>query len=137
MPAKDRHHDAVIRALTKSGWQVTDQQITLVVATRRLWIDIRADKSDEQLAVLIEVKGFERTPSPIEYLASAIGKYLLYRTMLDDAGIDILLYMAVPKAAYNGILGEKVGRRMVEKFEIRLLIFDPVQENILQWIPNL
>jgi hypothetical protein len=47
------------------------------VEDRRLWIDIRADKEEENLAILIEVKGFEGMPSPIEYLASAIGQQTL------------------------------------------------------------
>ena len=76
---------------------------------RRLWIDIRASKEAENLAILIEVKGFEGMPSPVEYLASATGKYAMYRVALDYLKIDLPLYMAVPDAAYRGILSEAIG----------------------------
>jgi hypothetical protein len=53
------------------------------VEDRRLWIDIRAAKETERLAILVEAKGFENMSSPVEYLAQATGKYTLYRAALD------------------------------------------------------
>lgn len=79
MPAKDRYHDVVVRALEKDGWSVTDEQLLVVMDERRLWIDIRATKEMEQRVVRVEVKGFENMPSPVDYLADAIGKYVLYQ----------------------------------------------------------
>jgi hypothetical protein len=136
MPARDRLHNNVVNALTKAGWQVSHQQVLLVVAKRRLWIDLQASRAENQGDLLIEVKGFERMPSPVEYLASALGQYLMYRTLLGDTGIFFPLYMAVPERAYNGLLSERLGRRMIEKFAVRLVIFDPVGEEILQWAPQ-
>ena len=31
MPAKDRHHDAVVRALRKDGWPTIREQVELIV----------------------------------------------------------------------------------------------------------
>lgn len=134
MPAKDRHHDAVIRVLQKANWTLISEQVAIIIEGRRLWIDIQASKESENLVILIEVKGFEATPSPVEYLANATGKYTLYQTALDYLKIDLPLYMAVPVAAYRGILSEEIGKQTLKRNDVRLLIFDPEREEIVTWI---
>jgi ribulose bisphosphate carboxylase small subunit len=74
MPAKDRYHDTVVRALIKDGWTIASEQVRLRVPGRRLWVDIRAVKADASVSILVEVKGFENAPSQVEYLAGAVGK---------------------------------------------------------------
>ena len=51
MPAKDRHHDAVVRALRKDGWPIIREQFELIVPSRRLWIDIRAAREARSVAI--------------------------------------------------------------------------------------
>lgn len=133
MPAKDRLHDTVVRALQKEGWR-TKSQVEIVLRKRRLWVDIRAIQSTQDYMVLLEVKGFERMRSPIDYLASAIGKYVLYRAALEHTGIRDSLYLAVPIDAYRGILSEPVGEVIRLRERIKLMVFDPIAEEILQWI---
>lgn len=134
MPVKDRYHDTVARALTKDGWTVTGEQVRLRTPERRLWVDIRAVKAGESVSILVEVKGFENAPSQVEYLAGAVGKYVLYASILVDLKSDERLYLAVPELAYNGILSEKIGQSVIKRAEIRLIIFDPEREEIVQWI---
>jgi XisH protein len=134
MPAKDRHHDAVVRALKKDGWIITKEQVRLTYGDRYMWIDLRAEKQANQRVILIEVKELDDVNSPIDALASALGKYLLYRMGLKAAGADLPLYMAVTEAAYNGILSSDVGVQTINEFDIALLVFDPVQEVIIRWI---
>jgi len=83
MPANDRYHDVVIRALVKAGWRVIAEQAAVLIGGRRLWIDIEAAKGSDSLSILVEVKGFENMPSPVNYLAEAVGKYVLYRAALN------------------------------------------------------
>lgn len=99
-----------------------------------MWIDLRASKESENRVILIEIKGFENTPSPIEYLAAAVGKYILYQTVLDYLSIDIPLYLAVPIAAYKGILHETIGQEVTQRVKARFMIFDPQLEEIVEWI---
>ena len=134
MPAKDRYHDTVARALRKAGWTITSEQFALVIKKRRLWVDIRAEKDNEALAILVEVKGFENTPSPIEYLANAAGKYSLYLGALDYLESAVPLYVAVPIPAYNGILSETIGKQTLHRVGMRLIVFDSEREEIVQWI---
>lgn len=75
MPNEDRYHPVVIRCLTKAGWSIIKEQEYISVGTndstnRRLYIDIKAERSDEQL-VLIEIKGLER--SPVHELMELLG----------------------------------------------------------------
>ena len=135
MPAKDRYHDAVVRALIKAGWTITAEQVAVILTERHLWIDIQAVKASESLAILVEVKGFENQPSPVRYLAEVVGKYVLYRAALDYVGITTPLYLAVPAVAYDGILSEEIGQEAIMKAGIGLIIFDPVKEEITEWLP--
>jgi hypothetical protein len=102
---------------------------------RRLWIDIQAAKASEQLVIVVEVKGFESMPSPVDYLADAVGKYVIYLCALDYARLDARLYMVVPIVAYEGILNEEIGRRAIRKANIDIMVFDPEREEVIRWSP--
>jgi hypothetical protein len=134
MPARDRHHLVVKRALEKSGWVITHDPRTLLLPERLLYIDLRAVHLGQQIAVLIEVKGFEQ-PSQIEALVQALGKYNLYRSALKINGIDEMLYLAIPEIAYTGIISETLGKQIITDYEVKLVVFDPDAEEIIQWIP--
>ena len=135
MPAKDRYHDVVVRALQKDGWTIIAEQVALSMPARRLWIDIRAQKEAQNALILVEVKGFETLASAVAYLADAIGQCVLYQAILEYVGITDQLYMAVPAAAFEGILGEEIGRQAIRKAQIRVIVFDAQQEEIVRWIP--
>lgn len=98
-------------------------------------IDIRAAKARGDVSILIEVKGFENTPSLVEYLASVVGQYILYQTVLEYTKTAVPLYLAVPKEAYSGVLNELIGQQVIARANVHLMIFDPVQEEVLLWIP--
>ena len=135
MPAKDRHHDLVVRALARAGWHVVAEQLAVILPTRRLWIDIQATQEPSRQIVLVEVKGFENMPSPVDYLAAAVGQYVLYLAALEYTQSDAVLYMAVPTAAFTGILNEELGQQAIRRAGIKLMVFDPATEEIVQWIP--
>lgn len=133
MPAKDHYHDVVVRALIKDGWTITREQVELYVEPRTLRVDIEATKEATGLIVLVEVKGFEH-PSPMTYIANAVGQYLLYETALETLHMNIPLYLAVPVEAYEGLLAEELAGKYLLRQNVRLLIYDPEKEEIIQWI---
>lgn len=95
MPNEDRYHSVVIRCLAKAGWSIVKEQEYISIGTddstnRRLYIDIKAQRHDEQL-VLIEIKGLEQ--SPVHELMELLGQYLIYKIALDYLSIDIPLYV--------------------------------------------
>lgn len=132
MPAKDAYHDNVVTALKKEGWTV-QEQVRLVVADRWMWIDIQADKIDEKLSVLIEVKGFENLSSPIAYLQSVVGQYMIYRVILDYLEWEHHLYLAVPDHVFNDILSEEISVEVINRLGMKILIFSVEREEIIQW----
>lgn len=134
MPAKDRYHDRVKRALVKDSWTVTDEQVKLKVGERRLWIDLEASHNTRGTIILVEVKEMD-TSSPVDDLANALGQYLMYRTGLESKNIRVPLYLAVSTITFQGILSEELGQLMIQRFKISLIVFDPSSEEILQWIP--
>jgi hypothetical protein len=134
LPAKDRYHDTVKRALTKDGWRVTAEQVRLTFGDRYFWIDIQAENLEQRI-ILIEVKELDDVDSPVEALAEAVGKYLLYRLGLAYTQQNIPLFLAVTEASYTGILSAKMGQAALNQFQISLVIFDPEQEVITKWIP--
>jgi len=135
LPAKDRHHDAVKHALINDGWRITGEQVRLTFGDRYLWIDMQAEKLDQQHIILVEVKELDDVDSPVEALASAVGKYLLYRLGLSYTQQQIPLFLAVTEASYTGILSTVMGQSMLDQIQISLLVFDPNQEAIVKWIP--
>jgi hypothetical protein len=134
MPAKDHYHDAVKRALIKDGWTIDNEQVLFIIADRHVWIDIQASKATETATILIEVKGFEG-PSQVEQLVEAVGKYTVYRAVVDDAGgKNIPLYLAIPEKAYRGVLEERIGIVVRQQVQLKLLVFNLDSEEITTWI---
>jgi hypothetical protein len=131
MPAKDKFHDVVLRALQKDGWTIDEEQVELVLDRRILWIDLRAIK--DNISILFEIKSF-LSPSPVEDLAQAVGKYALYGAILKAKKSDEALYLAVPNTAYIGILNERLGQLVIKTLQIKYLVFDVEQEIIIEWI---
>ncbi len=139
MPNEDRYHPVVLQCLKKAGWSIVKEQEYISIGThndtnRHLYIDIKAQRDDEQL-VLIEVKGLER--SPVHELIELLGQYLIYRIALDYLSIKIPLYIAISEIAYQDIIQHVLGQEMMSRYAIPLLVFDPVTEEIVKWIPEL
>jgi hypothetical protein len=134
MPAKDIYHDAVVNALRKDGWTILDEQHALGLGGRIVWVDIRAAQESTNRIILVEVKSFYNILSPIEAIANAIGKYVLYRAILEAKGMQEDLFLAVPRSAYDGIFGEEVGEALIRQVKIKFLVFDAEKEQIAQWI---
>lgn len=140
MPIEDHYHPVVVRCLIKAGWSIIKEQEYVSVGTRddtnrRLFIDIKAQRNNDEQLILIEVKGLER--SPVHELMELLGQYLVYRMALDYLSIEIPLYIAIAEAAYQDIIQHVLGQEMMRRYAIPLLIFDPIGEEIIQWIPEL
>ena len=138
MPAKDIYHDTVKNALIKDGWKVTNDPFRLTWGVRELFVDlgvsklIAAQKAEQKIAV--EIKSFTN-PSSIADLEQALGKYLLYRAILEEVQPDCLLYLAIRKITYRTIFLEPIGELVVDKYRLSLLVFESQKQEVLQWIP--
>jgi hypothetical protein len=138
MPAKDRYHDAVKKALEKDNWQITNEPFILRWGARDLYIDlgaeklIAAEKGREKIAV--EVKSFIGT-SPVADLENALGQYILYYDILHRLEPERCLYLAIRQETYLELFQEPIGKILIENQRLCLLVFNSELEVISAWIP--
>jgi hypothetical protein len=137
MPAKDFYHDTVRSALEKDGWTITEDPLTLSIGSRSVYVDLgarkllAANKEDRQIAV--EIKSFIGN-SPVRELETALGQYLLYSQILEDQNYHRVLYLAVSQAVYLDLFSEAIGQLILNKNNLKLIVFDIHSEEITKWI---
>lgn len=139
MPAKDIYHDIVKRALIADGWIITNDPLVLKIGTRDMFIDLgveqllAAEKAARKIAV--EIKSF-LGPSMMTELERAIGQYIVYHDVLKQREPERQLYIAMPQRMLDLMLEEPLGKLLLQNQRLQVVLFDPQQEVIAQWIPN-
>jgi hypothetical protein len=135
--AKDIYHDTVRTALEKDGWTITDDPLTLRIGKRDLFVDLGAEKliaaEREGQKIAVEIKSFI-SKSPIKDLENALGQYILYVKILSRLDPERLLYLAVHQEVYINFFSEEIVQIILDDGLIKILVFDPLQEVITQWI---
>jgi hypothetical protein len=135
LPAPDHYHDTVKNALTKDGWRIVGEQIFVKYEDRHIWLDIKAERSSDEQVAVFEVKGCENVASPVDALESALGQYVLYQAILEELEIAVPLFLAVPVEAFNKFLSRPFSQVGLRKANVKLLVFDPIKEEVERWIP--
>lgn len=137
MSAKDIFHNAVKVALQKDGWTITDDPLYLRLGDDQLRIDLAAERlivaerDLEQIAV--EVKSF-LAPSAIAEFHTALGQFLNYRAVLHIQQPHRKLYLAVSVDIYRSFFRRDLPQLSIQTYQLKLIIFDPTAEVIVQWI---
>lgn len=137
MAAKDRFHKAVKKALEKEQWVVTDDPLKVEVGGAKFEVDLGAERllaakrAGEKIAV--EIKTF-LGDSPITDYHAALGQFLNYRLALELTEPDRTLYLAIPVAVHQAFFQREFAQLSVERYQIKRIIYNPVQEVIVQWI---
>lgn len=136
MPQPDLYHSPVKRALIKDGWTVTDDPYYIEYKGLRLYADLgaerplAAEKGGKKIVVEIKVFG---SSSQITELEKAVGQYSIYRNILRKNDPERVLYLAIADDIFNDFFQKPAIQDIVAEHEIDLLVFDPVQEVIVQW----
>ncbi|NJR12536.1 hypothetical protein HC776_01220 [bacterium] len=99
-----------------------------------MWIDLQAVSSSENRAILVEIKSYQNVQSPVESLASTLGKYLIYRAALKRTNNSLPVYLALPDIAFKSIFGEPLGLMVLEQHALSVLIYNVQTEEIVEWI---
>ncbi|MFK0734693.1 MAG: element excision factor XisH family protein [Gloeotrichia echinulata GP01] len=137
MPAKDIYHNIVKTALEKDAWTITNDPLVLQYGAKDLFVDLGAEKiiAAEKIGrkIAVEIKSFLGA-SQINDLEKAVGQYIVYKNILEEIENDRLLYLAVTNIAYKDIFSEPIGKLIVNKNDIHLLVFNPNNQEVLQWI---
>jgi hypothetical protein len=136
--AKDIFHKQVRAALIKNGWTIThDPYVIKITTTVKLQIDlgaeiaIGAEKEAEKIAV--EIKSFN-SDSDINAFHTALGQYLNYLQGLETQDPDRILYLAVPWETYLDFFQIPFVVNSIARYQIKLLVYEPISEEIRQWI---
>jgi hypothetical protein len=147
MARRDIYHDTVKRALQKDGWTITHDPFPLQIGKKRLSADLGAERliSAEKgiQKIVVEVKSFVGQ-SDVKDLEQALGQYVLYRQVLNEMGIERILYLAVSRPTFNSVFTIELGQVLLNNQIIRLIVFDEEREAMLlrsryanaQWIPD-
>lgn len=137
MSAKDRFHDAVKNALQKDCWTITDEPLRIPIEhLTNLYIDFGAEKliiaQRENQKIAVEVKSFLGASTLSEF-HMALGQCLNYRYALEDTEPDRKLYLAVPISIYENFFSVPFIQSVLKRSQISLIVYDSVQEEIVQW----
>jgi len=135
--ARDKFHEEVRYALEKEGWSITDDPLYIKVGQIPVHIDLGAEKligaerNGQKIAV--EVKTFGRA-SFITALHEAVGKYIVYRTVLKHIKSDRILYLALPTDTYAEYGDEPIVKSIFSEYEFKILLYEPIHQIITSWI---
>jgi hypothetical protein len=137
MPARDRYHDTVKQALVKDGWTITHDPLRLQYGRKDMYVDLGAErllgaeKGDQKIAV--EIKSFLGT-SDLTELERAVGQYVLYQDVMRELLPDRELYLAVRKETLVEVFEDDVGKLVLAKQRLRLIVFDEFKAEIIKWM---
>ena len=139
MPAKDVYHDHVKQALIADGWNVTHDPFKLIYGPKILYADLGAEHmlaaEKGTRKILVEIKSFIG-PSVVNDLEDALGQYILYHDILEDLEPERIPYLAIRQAIFDSLFQEPIGQVLLRRQRFKLLVFDPVKQEVVQWIPS-
>ncbi len=136
MAAKDLFHDAVRQALLKERWVITADPLKIKIEGVKFEIDLAAEKvfaaekAGQKIAV--EVKSFLSNSALTDFHA-ALGQFLNYRLALQMSEPDRTLYLAVPFDTFDTFFQERFVRESVRLYQLKLVVYDPVKEVVIEW----
>lgn len=89
-----------------------------------------AQRGNEKIAV--EIKSFVGASATTEF-SMALGQFLKYQLALEEEQPDRVLYLAIPVDAEREFFRLELPRRLVERYQVRLIVYDPEEEVIVRW----
>jgi XisH protein len=134
--AKDVFHDAVRHALEKEQWIITNDPLFLRFGGVDMYIDLAAEqfmsaeRDGEKIAV--EIKSFIGVSATTEF-STALGQFLKYQLALEEEQPDRVLYLAIPLDADRSFFSLELPRRLVERYRVKLIVYEPEEEEIVRW----
>ena len=83
--------------------------------------------------IVVEVKSFVGK-STVQDLKVALGQYLLYLGLLETIEPERELYLAVSHRAYKEAPAQKAAQRLMQRFNVSILVVNAVTEEVIEWI---
>lgn len=137
MAAKDKYHVQVRHALEKEDWIITHDPYFLKLEGVNYPVDLGAEKmiaaQKENIKILVEIKSFLAESIPNEF-HTALGQYLDYELGLEEIEPDRVIFLAIPDKVYQKIQKIPILLKALNRYEVKVIIFDPNLEEIKQWL---
>jgi XisH protein len=136
--AKDIFHNTVKTALQKDGWRITNDPYKLRYGVSDVYIDLAAEETiaaeKEGRKIAVEIKSFAGG-STISEFHTALGQFLNYRIAIEVSDEpERILYLAIPTDTYQMFLRFEPAKTVIERYEVRLIVYNPNREAIDKWI---
>ena len=92
---------------------------------------IAAERGSEK--IVVEIKSF-LAESLVNEFHTVLGQYLDYETGLEEKEPDRAIYLALPQRVWKQIQKLPFLLRVLDKFSVDMIIFEPKEKEIKQWI---
>jgi len=139
MSRRDNLHLSLRHTLEKDGWTITDDPLILVLEQTLLKPDLGAEKflaaEKEERKIAVEIKDFD-SPSVINELEKTMGQLQLYQWALEEQDPKRELFLAIDQSIYIRHFQKPIFQLAVQRNRINLLVYEPQQEAIVQWIAH-
>jgi hypothetical protein len=136
MSAKDIFHNAVRSALEKEGWIITHDPLFIKVEELDFFIDLAGEKflaaEKDGFKIAVEIKSFIGA-SDLASFYIALGQFLSYRSALRKKQANRILYLAINQDVYNDFFCNRFIQELIAEHQLKLLIFDAIQQGIILW----
>jgi hypothetical protein len=109
MPARDLYHEAMSKALVKDGWTITHDPLTLHWGKKDYFVDLGAER----------LLG-----------ASKEGQ----KIAVEEMDTDRELFLAIRQSTFHESFDDGVGKLILDKKRVRLIIFDDKKEEVVKWL---
>ena len=137
MPAKDAIHDIVKTALIKDGWKITHDPYTIQYDNTRVYADLGAEKAiaaeKDKRKIVVEIKSFLGL-SIMDDLENALGKFVLYRSILRVVEPARQVYLAVSDETFANVLGTASGQIVMRDLALQTVLVDMDKVEVTEWI---
>ncbi|MBD1845504.1 XisH family protein [Cyanobacteria bacterium FACHB-63] len=124
-------------ALSKDGWIITKDPLTIEYEEIQVYADMAATKlfaaERDTRKIAVEVKSFI-SPSPVRDLELALGQYIIYRSFLKLTDPNRQVYLAIREEVFNSFFQLKAIQTIIEQNQIFLIVIDTTNEVTMQWI---
>ena len=137
MSARDTYHEAIKNALIKDSWMIIRDPYTIKYEEIQLFADLLADRTLEiernGQQIIVEIKSFIGR-SPMREFETALGQYIIYRTLLKVILPKVTIYLGVSRSIYQSFFLQKAISFIMAENDLKLIVVDLNKEEIVQWI---
>ncbi len=139
MSRRDSLHFSLCRTLEKDGWEITNDPLILILEETLLKADLGAEKffvaEKQGRKIAVEIKDFD-SPSVISELEKTMGQIQLYQWALEIQEPKRKLFLAISQDIYIKHFQKPIFQLAVTRTKINLLVYEPEQEEVIQWITH-